>query len=456
MGSWLVPQRKSWSEPPFWASDILRFPFLSASTSTEERIENDFEGYVNGAYKGNGIVFGCIDRRQQVLSQGRLQYRRYRDGSPVGWFGNSTLGLLERPWPKGSAGQLMASMEYNASLAGNFYATTCDDQGRLGRAARGNVRIVRMRPDWTKLVIEAPSGDPYGLDARVIAYRYQPRLGDGATTILLPEETCHYAPLPDPTARFRGMSWLTPVIREIQADKAAMVHKLNFFNNGATPSVAVKFDRDTSPQAFNDFVAKFNATHKGTRNAYKPLFLTGGADITPLTMDFKQLDFKLTTAAGETRISVAGGVPAAILGITEGLSGGSLNEGNFAASKRLFVDTTCEDLWREMGPALEVFAKPPADARLEVNGNDIPFLRENATDVAVVQAKVAEALSNLLMNGWNPDAAVQYIVSNDLKELLGQHSGLYSVQLQRPLESMPILGEPDRTNGRHNGVPTLT
>jgi hypothetical protein len=46
------------------------------------------------------------------------------------------------------------------------------------------------------------------------------------------------------------------------------------------------------------------------------MFLAGGADVTPLSMDFKQLDFKVTQGAGERGIAVDAGVPAVILGIS--------------------------------------------------------------------------------------------------------------------------------------------
>src|SRR5205823_12554188 len=50
---------------------------------------------------------------------------------------------------------------------------------------------------------------------------------------LLPDEVAHWAPIPDPENAGIGMSWLTPVIRELQADWAATEHKLRFFVNGA-------------------------------------------------------------------------------------------------------------------------------------------------------------------------------------------------------------------------------
>jgi phage portal protein BeeE len=328
-------------------------------------------------------------------------------------------------------------MEYDASLAGNSYLTTCDDEGRLGKAARAESRrIVRMRPDWTTLVIDAPSGNPFALDARVVAYSYHPRTVGGVIrpepTILLPEEVSHYSPKPDPTARFRGMSWITPVIRDLMSDKAATQHKLKFFENGATPQIVVKFDKDSSNDEISAFVDRFNASHRGTNNAYKTLFLAGGADITPLTVDLKQLDFKVTTGAGETRMAVAAGVPAVILGISEGLQGSSLNAGNFGAARRLFVDTTMRDAWAKAAASLQTLVTPPAGAELWYSERDIPFLREDASDLASIRQADAATLQQLVATGFEPDAAVEFLRSNDLAKLSGRHTGLVSVQLQPP------------------------
>ena len=51
--------------------------------------------------------------------------------------------------------------------------------------------------------------------------------------IFTTEQVSHFAPYPDPVATYRGMSWLTPVVREVQADRQATLHKLKFFENSA-------------------------------------------------------------------------------------------------------------------------------------------------------------------------------------------------------------------------------
>ncbi len=227
--------------------------------------------------------------------------------------------------------------------------------------------------------------------------------------------------------------------------------------------MAIKFDKDTDPDAFAEFVTGFNAAHRGADNAYKTLFLAGGADIVPMSVDFRQLDFKMTQGAGETRMSMVGGVPAAILGISEGLQGSTLNSGNFQAAKRLFAETTLADLWGKAAASWTSVIDQPrtADggrneaARLAVDARHIPFLSENATDQADIRTKDAQTVRQLVDVGFDPDAAVDFVTSNDLRRMRGKHSGLFSVQLQPPgADQEPPAPS---TNGRANGteVPAL-
>lgn len=452
--------RKEFSEPPLWSLDQARWGMFSASTPTQERIENDFEGYVAGAYKADGVVFSCIDRRQQVFSQARFQWREFRQGRPGDLFGSPELALLENPWPTGTTGELLARMEIDASLAGNFYATTVSEDGAAGEASAGKKgrRVSRLRPDWVTLVIDAPSGDYWGVDARVVGFLYEPRVagtvGARKPQLLLPSEVAHFSPKPDPVARFRGMSWLTPVIREIEGDRAASEHKLNFFRRGATPSLVVKGIKAANKTQFDAVVDMMESRHAGVENAYRTLYLTDGADAEAIGADLKQLDFKATQGHGETRLAIAAGVPAAILGISEGLSGSSLNAGNFGAARRLFVDSTMRDLWAKASASLRTLVTPPSpNASLWYDARDIPFLREDAKDDAEIRGLDSRALRTLIDAGWQPDAAIEYIRSGDIGRLLGQHSGLYSVQLQPAGSALPggRAAIPDEAQAALNG-----
>lgn len=444
------PVAKAFSQPPFWALDNLRDSFGS-SLADRETLEHSFEGYASGAGKADGVVFACFYARLRHYAQATFGWQDVRSGE-VSAPGVGDLAVLERPWPSGTTGDMLAWMEVDATFAGNSYWTFTDDAGRFGRAARGpSRRLTRLRPDWVWIVLGSASGDPFALDAQIVAFVYWPRVTGGAIAfgasteqvILQPSEVAHYAPVPDPQARFRGMSWLTPVLREVSADRAATQHKQRFFERGASLQTIVALDKDVSVDAFDEFVERFRTTHEGTDNAFKTLFIGGGADVRTTSANLQELDYKAVQGAGETRIAAAAGVHPVIVGLSEGLAGSSLNAGNYRAAVRNFGDGTCTHLWQVTTASLQNLVTPPSGTRLAVDKRLIPFLAEDAKDLADIQRINAIALRQMVDAGWKPDVAVEYLRSNDIGKLLGGHSGLFSVQLQ-PAGARPVDGS---TNG---------
>lgn len=433
---------KGWSEEPFWRLDALRHALVGASTPDRERIEHEFAGYVEGAGKGNGVVFACCYARLRVFVDVQFGWRDRVDGQLGPFYDSPELARLRRPWPTGTLSNLLAWMEVDATYAGNAYVTWCDDEGRFGRSARGpGLRLTRLRPDWVTLVIGSHSEDPFAIDARVVGLLYEPPTsGLGASprsqpVLLLPGEVCHYNPIPDPAARFRGMSWLTPVLREIGADIAATEHKSRFFENGAALQTVVSLDKEMTAEQVREFAQVFKEQHEGTRNAYKTMFLGGGADVTMRGVDLKSVDFKQVQGGGETRIAAAAGVHPVVVGLSEGLSGSSLNAGNYSAARRNVGDGTMRHLWGEAAASLEgLFTLPRESAELRPDTRETAFVREDTEKLAEIQFRRAQAMRTLVDAGFDPDAAVAYIQTDDMSRLTGRHSGLFSVQLQRPGE----------------------
>jgi predicted acetyltransferase len=60
------------------------------------------------------------------------------------------------------------------------------------------------------------------------------------------------------------MSWLTPIVREIMADKAMTDHKLAFMENAATPNMVVKLDVQDLDK-FTKWMQQFKEDHEGAR-----------------------------------------------------------------------------------------------------------------------------------------------------------------------------------------------
>jgi phage portal protein BeeE len=404
------------------------FGLAGAGQPNEENIEANFAGLVDGAFKHNAVVFACELKRLSIFSEAWFVYQGFNAGKPGRLFSTPELDILERPWPRGVTGDLLSRMLAHADPGGNAYVARTMDQPD---------RLRMMRPDWVTIVMGDSSGRPVEtaaqLDAEIIGFIYDPKDGQTSPEALTAEEVAHFAPIPDPLARYRGMSWLTPVVREILGDQAATEHKLGFFANGATPQLVVSFDTSVSEEAFQNFVGKMERTHSGWQNAYKTLYLGGGADVTVAGKDLQQLDFSKTQGKGETRIAAASGIHPVIAGLSEGLQGSSLNAGNFNAARRITADTTMKPLWRNACGSLQTIVPPPnSGARLWYDESQIAFLREDAADRAQVQFVKAQTIRQLVEAGFEPASVVAAVDAED--DTLLQHTGLTSVQLVRPGE----------------------
>lgn len=411
-------------------------------TGTEEKIESNFVGLVEGGLKRNGVIFACVLARMLVFAEARFQYQRITNGRPGDLFGTGALSLIEKPWTNATTGDLLSRMLMHADFAGNAFLTE----------RRGQIR--RMRPDWVTIVLGSendPNVTVDDLDADLLGYMYQPGgySSNSRPVFLLPEQVAHFAPIPDPVASYRGMSWLSPIIDEVRADRAATTHKLRFFENGATPNMVVTTDPSVSVENFKRFKAVMETEHAGLDNAYKTIYLGGGADAKVVGADMKQLDFKLTQGAGETRIAAAAGVPPVIVGLSEGLQ--SATYSNYGQARRRMADGTIRPLWRNAAGSLATLVPPPAGARLWYDDRDIPFLREDRKDAADIQGKQAQTIRQLVDAGYEPDAVIKAVEAEDYGLLAGKHTGLYSVQLQKPgtqAGTSPAAGDAPAATGK--------
>lgn len=385
-----------------------------------ERAPNNFVGLSTQAYGANGVVFSCMLVRQLVFSSIRFRWQRITNGRPSDSFGNADLGLLERPWLGGTTQDLLSRMIQDADLAGNSYWI------------REGKELVRLRPDWVDIVVEPRKM----LDGRgqvgwkKAGYIYTAGgEGVGEPVGLLPDEVVHFAPIPDPLASFRGMSWLTPILREIQADQSMTRHQRKFFDNGATVNLVVTHAATATPDKVKAFAEMMQEKHGGIENAYKALHLYPGADVTPVGANLKEIDFKSVRGGGETRIAAAAGVPPVIVGLSEGLAAATYS--NYGQARRRLADGTAHPLWQNASGSMElIIPSPGPGTRLWYDASDVPFLREDEKDAAEIAAVRAQTINTYITAGYEPDSVVAAVDANDLRLL--KHTGLVSVQLLAP------------------------
>ncbi len=385
--------------------------------ATEQPVPT-FEGLARGAYAANGVVFACMLVRQLVFSSVRFQFQQLRNGSPSDLFGTPDLRILERPWTGGTTQDLLSRMIQDADLAGNSYWVV--DKGQM----------VRLRPDWVQIVGRRRMIHNGQVGWQKLGYVYtEGGVGNAAPAAFTADEVVHFAPIPDPLSRFSGMSWLTPILREIQADQAMTKHQSKFFDNAASPNMVVKHDASAEMDKIKRFAEMMEDSAVGVDNAWKTLHLYPGADVTVVGSNLKDIDFKNVRGGGETRIAAAAGVPPVIVGLSEGLAAATYS--NYGQARRRLADGTAHPLWQNLAGCLEHAVPPPRpDVRLWYDAHDVPFLREDEKDAADIQKTRAETISNLITAGYVPDSVVNAVDASDFRLL--QHAGLISVQLMRP------------------------
>ena len=390
--------------------------------SPAEPIPNDFAAYAL-AYRTNGVIFACMAVRMSVFSSIRLQWQQQNSaGKPSKLFGTGALELFETPWPGGTTQDMLVRMIQDADLCGNSYWI------------HDGTDMVRLRPDWVQIILQERTlinGQSIGWRKVGYAYSHGGISASNEPVLLSVNEVVHFAPSPDPEATYRGMSWISSIVPELQNDKLMQRHKSRFLENGATPNMVVSMDKSVSWESFQKFKATMEKEHRGPQNAYKTMYLGAGADVRVVGTDMKQMDFKSLQGHGETRIAAAAGVPPIIVGLSEGLE--SATYSNYGQARRRFADATMHPLWQNLAGSLGVLVDRPAPrngVRLWYDARDVPFLREDELDAAEIQDKKSGQIRRLVDAGYTPESVVAAVDAGDFSILA--HTGLFSVQLQPP------------------------
>jgi phage portal protein BeeE len=390
------------------------------------------------AYGGNAIVFGAILARLMLFSEATFAFQDVTDRHLFGGYetdgrtlGARLLRKLENPWPNGTTGELLARMIQDVDLAGNAYVRDAGSQ------------LVRLRPDWVTIVSELVPDDMGRPFRKVIGYHYEPpQTGpdEGPPATFDVDEVAHWSPIPDPWANFRGMSWLTPVLREVAADQAMTTHKIRYLENAASPNLLVKYSQKLGKDTVGRIQDAIESRHGGVHNAFRTMVLDEGADVSVIGNSFEQMSFSTVQAAGENRILIASGVPGIVIGSKEGLMAATYS--NYEQAMRRFADVTMRPLWRSACAALQQLIPPPAGSRLWFDVSDIAALRQGEKERADTLLVQAQSISEFVKFGYDPESAVEAVASSNLSLL--RHPGPpLQIMTEVPKGSPPPAQLPD-------------
>lgn len=381
----------------------------------QEEVRVTSEG---GAYASSGVVFAVVGRRMDLYSQVEFAWRRPGAGPrPMAsdLFRDDALVPLDEP------ADLLAWMELDQALAGNSFVV------------RDGAELRRLVPWWVLIVLGSeryPDHPEVAWDAKPIGYLYQPPGCD--PEVFLPGEVAHYYNRPDPDARWRGMSYLRPVLRNVANTEGYERYIQQFWRNAATPSLLFKFPPEKTNSEINKYMDLWDEGHRGVANAWKSAGIGGGADPVVVGSKLSDLAAKEVSASEFGQICAAAAVPPVVVTMVPGLEA-TATFNNYAAALRSFADLTVRPLWRKTVRAVAPLIGPPlrgGEGRLWYDPSGISALQEDAKDDAEVAFLEAQTMRQLIEGGYEPDSVTLAVTTGDRSKL--RHTGLVSVQLQPP------------------------
>lgn len=374
----------------------------SYGSPDKEPVMPQLTAFAQKANANSSPVFAAILVRMALFSEVTFTFQAKDDKH---LFGNTALAKLEEPFGPGTTTQqLLARMEQDVSLAGNAYIWDAPDAGFL----------VRLRPDWVTIVSErAPLGDG-GWYRKRTGYWFEPPKGltdQGGGFFIPADEVAHWAPVPDPCADFRGMSWLTPAMREIQGDDGMTQYKIRYLENAASPNLLIKYAQKLQQGTVDSIRDRMQARYGGVPNAFKTLVLDQGADATVIGANLSQMDFSSVSAVGVERILADANVPAVLVGL-EPLRGAGRG---YQESMQKFANIYARPAWRSACATLSPLVDVPAGNRLWFDTADVAALQDGQMEqgqTALVRAQAVLALNQAAK--YDPDSIVKSVNANDL------------------------------------------
>lgn len=329
----------------------------------ESFLEPTWANLIKEGYKANGAVYACLLALSFGFTEAKLTVQDM-EGEPLPK--HPLAKLLRRP------NDLMGEAEFASYViawwgaGGNVYIHKL--RNRAGR-------VIELWPYHAGHITPVP-----GQQAWIDHYVYDP--GDGRKQRIPVDDIIHLKwPLPDPDQPWMATPALLHAAREVDTDNEATRYLFALLKNDALPRTVIEFPpgKTLSPEEFKRLKQQFNERYGGDKRGSVGV-LEGGATISRVGLDLRELAFEALRRVPEARIAAAFKVPAIVAGLNVGLERSTF--ANYGEAVKFFTEGTLAALWRIAASELtqglgEEFGD---EVQVTYDLSDVRALQENETE----------------------------------------------------------------------------
>ncbi|RLF66398.1 MAG: phage portal protein, partial [Thermoplasmata archaeon] len=344
LGKLGLVRKKSWEQ--LWAS-VMEDKVLFGGVSPRQ------------PYRQVSNVYKAIKAIADNVPQAEIVLKNWQTGEPAE---DSDLErLLENPNPFMSRSDFLQAVVGFYALYGEAFIVK--DMDTVGQATGKKLPygLYVFNPSKFEPIVEG-NGDKKELKG----WRF------GNTSFGL-QEVIHLRDF-NPYDEVRGLSPLEPAGLNIDVDYAALLYNRAFFENDATPGLALATDQKLNEQIVERIRKKWEARHKGVGKAFRVAILEAGLKPVTLSYSHKDMDFIEQRRYAREEILGIWRVPKALFNITE-----DLNYATFMGQMKIFWLYTIAPILRKVEDALNRGLVYPYNNRiyLEFDYSNVPAFQED-------------------------------------------------------------------------------
>lgn len=159
------------------------------------------------------------------------------------------------------------------------------------------------------------------------------------TKVPLTTEQVVFLRRPHPLDPYRGISAVSSVGWDLDADAAAARYNSNFFRNSAEPGGVIKAGKRLSPGEYADLKKMWDESHRGVGNSHRTAILSGtDLEYIPVTPSQRDMQFVELRGVSTEMVRLAYRYPKPMLGSVEDVNRANADAAEYVYAKWLMID----------------------------------------------------------------------------------------------------------------------